>query len=89
MEKEKREGCIDDALNFLLEYLRLVSMILPRITGHQVKNYIMIQNEVLYEKQSKKKVLNRVSRKTGEDQRGNGHHYHHSLMRINTSVCRE
>jgi len=28
----------------------------------------MIQNEVFYEKQSKKKVLNRVSRKTGEDQ---------------------
>ena len=27
----------------------------------------MIQNEVCYEKQSKKKVLNRVSRKTGED----------------------
>ena len=43
-------------------------LIFPRITGHQVKNYIMIQNEVFYEKQSKKKVLNRVSRKTGEDQ---------------------
>jgi hypothetical protein len=45
--------------------ISLTPVIFPRITGHQVKNYIMIQNEVCYEKQSKKKVLNRVSRKTG------------------------
>ncbi|MEK0326948.1 MAG: hypothetical protein QQN63_14720, partial [Nitrosopumilus sp.] len=41
-------------------YSRLEPLIFPRNSGHPVKNYIMIQDEVFYEKQSKEKVLDRV-----------------------------
>ena len=35
-------------------------VIFPRNTGHRVKNYTMIHNEVFYEKQSKKEILRGV-----------------------------
>ena len=40
--------------------MRWCCVIFPRNSGHPVKNYIMIQDEVFYEKQSKEKVLDRV-----------------------------